>query len=177
MCSLGIASGTIHRGSWDIRNAHRKEAVRSLLFAGTLSCLLDWRGWWLIIRKRTSGRCKHCQNQGLCFGFHSVFCFVRKHIVPPTVVYSENSLSRVTSECKLANKAVSGCVPLTVVIFSRTSRKQVLACIDTSSWPVILLRSPNNDFIRRALSTALGTGEVEEEGFVCSNDVSDGASE
>lgn len=107
-----------------------------------------------------------------------MFCFVRKHIVLFIVLYSENSLNRVTSECKLTNKAVSGCVHLRVAIIFRTSRKQVLACIDTSSWLMISLRSPDNDFTRRALSPALGTGEVgEKEGFMCSNDVSDEASE
>lgn len=33
VCSLGIASATVGRGSWDSKNAHSGGAVRSLLFA------------------------------------------------------------------------------------------------------------------------------------------------
>lgn len=68
MCSLGIASGTVGKGSWD-KNAHREGTVKSLLIAVTLSRLWDWWEWWLAVSIRVPGR-----SNDFCVSWHILFC-------------------------------------------------------------------------------------------------------
>lgn len=134
--------------------------MRSLLFAVTLSCLQKWWWWWRVISIKAPGRSKD-SKPGSLLCVHDIFCFVRKRIVSNSTASSKihhcaswpmgSSLSVYTALC---------CYHFLNIQEADTGMHR------HSFWSMISLRSPDDDFIRRAFPTSLRTGEVwERKGF------------